>query len=92
MVSAFGLVGEDTLKVVPEGEDHHSDQEYQPDLLSNLPLALPERLAQDALNQEKEQVPTVEDRNREEIEDTEVDAEDGNQEDDARGTLRRGFP
>jgi hypothetical protein len=48
------LAGQHALEIVPEGKDHDADQQDQPDLLGDFSLPFAERLAQNALNQEKE--------------------------------------
>ena len=62
--------------VVVEREDHEPHQENHPDLLRDLPLAQTDRLPAQPLDQGKEQVPAVQDRDRQEVEDGQIDGQE----------------
>src|SRR5947208_8980929 len=87
-----GLTWPEVEDVVSEGVEHQADQEKNPDLLGQLAAADAQGLALHRFDREEREVPAVEDRDRQEIEHTEVDAEDGEQEDVVREALRRGVP
>src|SRR2546422_7092637 len=85
-----GLPGPEVEDVVSEGVEHQADKEKEPDLLGQLAATDAQGLALDRFDREEQEVPAVEDRDRQEVEHAEVDAEDGDQEDVVRETLRRG--
>src|SRR5687767_3474143 len=82
---------EDTFEVVPKGKDHDAHEQNQADLLRKLTLSLPQRFAQNAFDQEEKQVTAIENGDRQQIQDTQVDAEERDQKNYIGRTLGGGF-
>ena len=60
-------------EIVPGGKDHQREHHSQPYAKTVLLRPLAERLTANRLSRVKQQVPTVKDRNREQIDQAEVD-------------------
>src|SRR5918992_2450819 len=69
------LVGKDAQQVVIEGGEHEGHQQEQTDLGGDLLFARANRVPPQTFHGEKQNVPAVEDRDGEQVEDTQADAE-----------------
>ncbi len=69
--------------VVVESEDHEHDEEGQPDLLGDIDDLVGNLAAYDNFNKRKKDMAAVEDRNGKEVQDTQIDADEGHEGDEA---------
>src|SRR5262249_10047569 len=79
------------LDVVLERDAHHDDEEHETDQTSDLAHSEWERPPQDRFEPEEEQVAAVEHRNREQVDEAEVDRNDRHRPDEIAYALRALF-
>src|SRR3990172_5948800 len=77
----------DARQIIVDGEHHQEQQQEEPDLLGHFPLPKRELTAQDPLADEEEQVPTVQDRHGEQVQERQVDADHCGEESQAHEPL-----
>src|SRR5437667_2481 len=75
--SSVSLMREDPEDIVGEGEDHHRKEHDESYLRQACPQLERERLPADRLGNEKHQLTTIQNRDRQQVQDREVDREQG---------------
>jgi len=72
---------EDADQIIIEGKEHEKDNEDQSDLLGYLHFFDTDGFPQNCFQAQKKKMAPIEDGNRKEVDDTQVNAEDGHEED-----------
>ncbi len=68
---------EEPFNVVPKGKDHDAHKENEANLLGEFSLPFSKGASEDSLEGKEQKMTTVEDWDREQIQDTQIDAKDG---------------
>src|SRR5678809_627041 len=83
---------QDFRDVVIDNENHHHDQEDEPDLEYRLFDLEAQVAAYEHLNQQQHNAAAIQDGDRQQVENGQVQADHGHQQEERRGTFARGFP
>ncbi len=71
---------EEPVNVVPKGTDHDAHKENEANLLGEFPLPFSKGASEDSLEGKEQKMTAVEVWDREQIQDTQIDAKDGHEE------------